>query len=154
MNSIPSFQPKHILNDRFNQRGVAAVEFALVAAILFTLLIGIMEMGRILFYWNTATETTRLGARLAVVCNQDASAVKFKMQEMLNILDTSNISVRYTDINDEICDTDDTCRFITVSITGLTVPTVIPFVPMNITMPPFSTTLPRESMDSANPDCK
>lgn len=40
------------------QRGVAAVEFALVAGIFFSLLIGIMEMGRVLFYWNTATEAT------------------------------------------------------------------------------------------------
>jgi Flp pilus assembly protein TadG len=131
------------------QRGVAAVEFALIASLLFTLLLGIMEMSRVLFYWNTATEATRLGARLAVVCNQDAGAIKSKMQAMLNVLEPGNISVNYQPSS---CDVN-TCRSVTVSITGLTVSTMIPFVPLNIDMPPFSTTLPRESMDSANPDC-
>ena len=67
--------PRHLLR----QRGVAAVEFALIASIFFMLLIGIMEMGRILFYWNTATEATRLGARLAVVCDIGDNAIKSRM---------------------------------------------------------------------------
>ena len=49
----------------FNQQGMVAVEFALIAIILFSFLFGAMEMSRALFYWNTATEATRLGARLA-----------------------------------------------------------------------------------------
>ncbi len=139
----------HRFSQRANQRGVAAVEFALIASVLFMVLIGIMEMSRLLFYWNTATEATRLGARLAVVCNQDASAIKTKMQAMLGVLTPGNITVDYLPSGCGI----DTCRSVTVGISGLTVSTVIPFVPLSITMPPFSTTLPRESMDSANPDC-
>ncbi|WP_227869237.1 TadE family protein [Nitrosospira lacus] len=133
------------------QRGAAAVEFALVASLLFTLLLGIMEMGRVLFYWNTATEVTRLGARLAVVCNKDAAIIKTRMSDMLGILTPGNIDLTYTpggcDIN--------SCRAVTVSITGLSVSTFIPLVPLNISMPSFSTTLPRESMDmdNTNPDC-
>ena len=148
MKSTRKFLPVN----RFKQRGVAAVEFALIAVMLFTLLIGIMEFSRVLHYWNTATEATRLGARLAVVCDQDAAAVKTKMQSMLNILDSSNISVEYIDKDGNSCDPD-SCRSVTVSITGLTVSTLIPLIPLNIGMPPFSTTLPRESLDSANPDC-
>ncbi len=131
------------------QRGIAAVEFALVASFLFTLLFGIMEMSRVLFYWNTVTEVTRLGARLAVVCNKDAATVKTRMSNMLGILTPGNIDITYTpggcDIN--------SCRSVTVSIRGLNVSTFVPFVPLNLSMPSFSTTLPRESMDSANPDC-
>jgi hypothetical protein len=131
------------------QGGAAAVEFALVASLLFTLLFGIMEMGRVLFYWNTATEATRLGARLAVVCNKDAAAIKTRMSNMLGILSPGNIDINYEpggcDIN--------SCRWVTVSITGLNVATFIPFIPLNLDMPSFSTTLPRESMDSVNPDC-
>ncbi len=41
------------------QKGVAALEFALIASVFFTLLIGVMEMGRVLFYFNTAAEATR-----------------------------------------------------------------------------------------------
>lgn len=152
MKSIQRFQPKFSPINRFNQRGVAAVEFALIVTLLFTLLIGIMEFSRVMYYWNTATEVTRLGARLAVVCDQDAAAVKSKMQAMLGVLNTSNIYVEYLDKDGNSCDSD-SCRSVTVSISGLTVSTLIPLVPLNIEMPAFSTTLPRESLDSANPDC-
>lgn len=152
MKSTQRFYPRSLLINRSSQRGVAAVEFALIAALLFTLLIGIMEMSRVLFYWNTATEVTRLGARLAVVCDQDAAAIKQKMQAMLSILNTGNLTVQYIDKDGNSCDPN-SCRSVTVSISGLTVSTLIPLVPLNIKMPPFSTTLPRESMDSANPDC-
>ncbi len=86
MKANERFNSRSASINRFNQRGVAAVEFALIASILFTVLIGAMEMSRVLFYWNTATEATRLGARLAVVCNQDAAAIKTKMQAMLGVL--------------------------------------------------------------------
>ncbi|TXI41436.1 MAG: pilus assembly protein [Nitrosomonas sp.] len=126
---------------------------------LFTILIGIMELSRVLHYWNTATEATRLGARLAVVCNQNAAAVKTKMQNMLGILNSSNISVQYIDKDGKSCDLDSSCRSVTVSISGVTVSTLAPLVPLNIAMPSFSTTLPRESLSSDinpgnhNPDC-
>ena len=137
------------LEARFLQRGVAAVEFALIASLVFILLFGIMEMGRVLFYLNKAAEKTRLGARLAVVCNKDAAAIKARMQSMLYLLAPANIDIAYAP---ESCDIN-TCRFVTVSITGLTVSTFIPFVPLSLTMPSFSTTLPRECLDSANTDC-
>lgn len=49
------------------QRGVAAVEFALVAIPFLLLLFGAMEFGRLLYIWNTAQEVTRNAARQAVV---------------------------------------------------------------------------------------
>lgn len=49
------------------QRGVAAVEFALVAALLFILLFGILEFGRMFYVFNTVQEVTRHAAREAVV---------------------------------------------------------------------------------------
>ena len=45
---------------RGRQRGAAIIEFALVAMIFFTLLIGVMEFGRWLFTLNAAGEATRL----------------------------------------------------------------------------------------------
>jgi len=135
------------------QRGATAVEFAIVAALLFTLLIGIMEFGRILFYWNTATEATRLGARIAVVCNKDDLEIKQKMREMLSFLTDDQISIQY----DPAGCTIETCQTVTVSIApGVSISTVIPFVPITPSLPAFSTSLPRESMDSAggtNPVC-
>lgn len=51
------------------QRGAAAVEFALIAILFFTLLLGIIEFGRLLYLWNTTQEVTRRAAREAVVRN-------------------------------------------------------------------------------------
>lgn len=51
------------------QRGVAAVEFALVAILFFTMLFGAMEFGRLLYIWNTVQEVSRNAARQAVVAD-------------------------------------------------------------------------------------
>ncbi|MFA5170677.1 MAG: TadE family protein [Sulfuriferula sp.] len=49
------------------QSGVAAVEFALIAIVFFTLLLGIIEFGRFLYVRNTVQQVTRAAAREAVV---------------------------------------------------------------------------------------
>lgn len=134
-----------LLPFRHAERGAAAVEFALVAAIFFTLLFGVMEMSRVLFYMNTASEATRLGARLAVVCDVNAPIVKTRMINMLGILTASDISVGYMPSG---C-SNSTCASVTVSVTK-SVNTFIPFVPLTFSLPPFATTLPRESLTSTN----
>lgn len=126
------------------QKGVAAVEFALIASLLFSVLFGVIEMGRILYYMNSAAEATRLGARVAVVCDMNAFAIKTRMQSMLSILATNNINIAYLP---SAC-TQANCQTVTVSITNLTVKTFIPFIPFTLNMPSFSTTLPRESLSS------
>ncbi|MFX1716233.1 TadE/TadG family type IV pilus assembly protein [Paraburkholderia sp. A1RO-5L] len=149
--------PIHRLPGAKRQTGVAALEFALVSTIFFTLLIGVMEMGRVLFYFNSAAEATRLGARVAVVCDINSSQaatnpVVRDMQKMLPILQPANVSVVYTPSG---CDAS-SCTAVTVSVTNVTINTVVPFVPFNVTMPPFTTTLPRESLNSVNgtnPSC-
>ena len=137
------------------QHGAAAVEFAIVAALFFTVLIGAMEMGRMLFYWNSAAEATRLGARLAVVCDLNACQIKTRMRTLLSILPDDKINISYQPAG---CDVN-TCDAVTVSIApAVAVATFIPYVPMALTLPPFATTLPRESMLSTvkgepNPVC-
>lgn len=138
----------HISN-RFRQRGVAAVEFALVSIVFFTLLIGVMELGRVLFYMNSAAEATRFGARIAVVCNIDAAAIQTRMNGRLHLLEPENIQIDY---NPPGC-TRATCQSVTVSIPpGLVVNTFIPFLPQgfSIVMPSYATTLPRESLSSTD----
>ncbi|NMG00002.1 pilus assembly protein [Aromatoleum toluolicum] len=49
------------------ERGATAVEFAIVAMLFFTIVLGIMEFGRVLYVWNTVQEVTRRAAREAVV---------------------------------------------------------------------------------------
>lgn len=61
---------------KIKQRGAAAVEFALVALLFFTLLFGIIEMGRLFYVWNTVQEVTRRAAREAVVTDLLTPAMK------------------------------------------------------------------------------
>lgn len=49
------------------QRGTAAVEFALIATLFFLLLLGVVELGRLFYVFNTVQEVTRCAARQAVV---------------------------------------------------------------------------------------
>ena len=55
------------------QRGVAAVELALVAIPFFLMFLGAIEFGRLMYVWNTVQEVTRNAARQAVVSNFDAA---------------------------------------------------------------------------------
>lgn len=138
------------------QRGVAAVEFAIVSSLLFTVLFGVMEMGRLLWTWNAAVEATRFGARLAVVCDLNDSHIKSRMISRLPSLANSNIVVTYLNppAANNTC-TAANCKAVNVSLTGYTHTTIIPFVPLSLTLPPFSTTLRKEFMSStANEVCQ
>ncbi|MBA5686222.1 TadE/TadG family type IV pilus assembly protein [Rugamonas apoptosis] len=156
MNTSAALRHRHADRPRARQGGATAVEFAIVASVFLMLMIGMMEMGRMLYYWNTATEATRLGARVAAVCDVNDSIIKTKMHAMLDVLPTSAITVSYTP---SLC-TVETCRYVTVSInSGVPIATYIPFVPLALSLPALSTTLPRESMlstvgGSANPMCQ
>jgi len=134
-----------------SQRGVAAVEFALIASILFTMLLGVMEMGRLLWTWNAAVEATRYGARLAIVCDLNDSHIKSRMISRLPSLANSNITISYLNPPFAVntC-TAANCKAVKVSLTGYTHTTVIPFVPLSLTLPPFGTTLRKEFMSSAS----
>ena len=133
---------------RPRQEGATAVEFALVVSILLILMFGIIEFGRVLYYMNAAAEATRWGARCAVVSNINDARIKNGMINRLPLLSSANISINYLPSG---CSSA-TCRTITVSTQGATVQTFIPFIPFTPSIPPFSTTLPRESMDSISND--
>ena len=60
-------KPSIVYSTPRSQRGVAAVEFALIAVVFFMVLLGIAEFGRIMYVWNTTQEVTRRAAREAVV---------------------------------------------------------------------------------------
>ncbi len=100
-NSSPANVKSNVL-----QRGVAAVEFALVAIPFLLLLLGAMEFGRLLYLWNTAQEVTRNAARQAVVSNFDnASIAAIKRSAVFRVNDgflpasseisSANVVIRY-----------------------------------------------------------
>lgn len=152
------------------QRGLATVEFAVVAALLMLLLLAVIEIARMVFVWNTGTEATRRGARVAAVCpvndpsvynvavfNDDATPGP---SALLNGLSSADVRVEYLDaggnaVDCTYCNCDDTCgdapfvsiKYVQVSISNYQHTLLLP-PPLNvtITMPPFETTLPRESL--------
>ncbi|WP_031410087.1 TadE family protein [Thiomonas sp. FB-Cd] len=131
------------------QTGSAIVEFALVAVLFFTVLLAIIDFGRILFQWNAAAEATRLGARMAVVCDVGDPSILAGMRNVLlnQNLTSAQLSVVY---NPSGC-TSSSCTSVTVSISGYQIPFISPFMGFLMpSVPAFSTTLPRESMQSIN----
>jgi hypothetical protein len=132
-------------------RGVATVEFALVALVFFTLLLGTMEFGRWMFTLNAASEATRLGARLAVVCSPtDARDIERRMSEMTVSIAPEHMQISY---QPERC-TAGNCRTVTARVVGATFRPLIPLMSRPFAIPPFEVSLPREYMNSSqNPVC-
>ena len=152
------------------QQGVATVEFAIVSALLMLLLLAVIEFARLAFIWNTATEATRRGARVAAVCPVNAPAIRNVAvfnddatsgpSALLTGLSTADVRVEYLDgggnpVDCTYCNCDDTCgdapfvsiRYVQVSINNFQHTLLLP-PPLNLTltMPPFESTLPRESL--------
>lgn len=135
------------------QRGVAAVEFALIAVLFFSILFGIIEFGRVLFTWNAAVEATRYGARTAVVCDIGDDAVLSNMQQIMPQLTSNNVAVRYARHDGIPCSVG-TCELVNVSVQNLSITPVIPLLNLTLPVPGFETSLMRESLTSAsNPVC-
>ena len=136
-------------NQRIGQLGLVTVEFAVIATAFLFVLFSIIGFANLLYIYNATVHATRLGARLAVVCDTSAAAnIKTKMAAQVSELTTSNINIIYNPIGCNI----NTCQSVTVSVSNFTVAIAGPssFPLGNITIPGFSTTLVRESMNSAN----
>jgi Flp pilus assembly protein TadG len=131
------------------QAGATAVEFALVSALFFTVLIGVLEAGRLLWIWNAAVEATRLGARIAVVCDIGDADIKVRMTQRVPELQTSQITVTYLNppAAANSC-TSANCKAVSVKLSNYNHQTVIPLIPLSLTLPPFETTLRKEFMQS------
>lgn len=152
VNRKPRLNKKTSLHKK--QAGAAAVEFALIAMVFLSLLMGILEFGRVLFTYNAAVEATRYGARVAVVCDMGSAAIVSKMQLILPAIANANVSVTY---EPSAC-VQNTCQRVKVKIQGLNVTPMIPVLNVTLPVPSSETSLLRESMASSiggasNPVC-
>ena len=88
---------------RRGQTGTTTVEFAIVGAVVMTVLFAVIEFGRALFVMNALTEASRRGARVATVCpvNDPAGAATAVFADgsgqstVVNGLTTSNVAIEY-----------------------------------------------------------
>jgi Flp pilus assembly protein TadG len=137
------------LHLRARQIGALTVELALASIVFLTLVLATLEFGRVMFLYTNIIEATRYGARVATVCGTaDTTVVKRKMLKYAsNIgLTTSDITILYPT---NTCSATD-CDPVTVRINAFNVPLSVPFVSLTFPLPPATTSVPSESLDSTN----
>ncbi|MBT8061448.1 MAG: pilus assembly protein [Gammaproteobacteria bacterium] len=145
---------------RRRQSGTTSVEFAIVGALFFIVLFAIVEFGRLLFVWNALAEGTRRGARVAVICPVNHSAIKRvaifsnpggpSTSLVIPGLSEANVQLQY--INENGATLADPVssfrqiRFVKVRLVNFTYQMLIPYFDLNLSSPSFEATLPRESL--------
>ena len=154
-----------------SERGAAVAEFAVASLFFFTLLIGIIEFGRLLYTHNALTDAARRGARYAALHEENKPCVRniviygekhvnAKCQPtgppLINGITAQGVKVNVTYIG---ADTDnlpgDETPIDTAYGTNLGTATVaienfkftlgIPLLNLTITMPDYRTTISAES---------
>ncbi|SFN18716.1 TadE-like protein [Formivibrio citricus] len=167
MNTLPRLL--HRLRQH-RQQGASAVEFALVAIVFFTLLLGIIEFGRVFYVWNSVQEVTRRAGREAVVrwVDQDATIKSLALFDGTALpagaeVAAANINIEYLDVNGAVLTTlpsdpsaniaaclgnTPTCiASVRVSISGASyAPMMGLFTFLAIPIPASTVTMPAESM--------
>jgi hypothetical protein len=159
---------------KIKQKGVYAVEFAIVGSLFFVLLFAVIEFARVMFTWDVLTEVSRRGARLATVCHvqrqsTDVTAPDFRLisaaatpndvltaaifsdadydAKMIPNLTPENIKISYLDYAGNTATTFAQISLVRAEIVDYSHQLLIPFlnIPL-LNSPSFSTTLPRESL--------
>jgi len=141
---------------RTRQSGTTTIEFAIIGSLLFMVIIGIVEIGRALFVWNTVAEVTRRGARVAAVCPPNHAGVARTAifddpggsgdSPVLNNLSVANIQVDYLDANGVNTGGAFPIDYVRVSVVNYQHTLLIPLLPVTLNVPAFATTLPAESL--------
>ncbi len=162
-------------NTPHRQRGAAAVEFAIIAMLLFTLLFGIIEFGRLFYVFNTVQEVTRRAAREAVVSEIDETnhpAISLALFGGNSLpagaeITAANVSIEYlkadrttilteSTLPDNAADNISEClkvepndciAFVRVSIIGATYAPMVGLFPfLSVPIPASTVTMPAESL--------
>ena len=153
-----------------SERGAAVAEFAVAALFFFTLLIGIIEFGRLLYTHNALTDAARRGARYAALHSQNEACVQNIViygekhvnaqcqptgPPLINGLNAQDVDINVTYLG---ADTDNIAEenpidtaygtnlgTATVEIENFRFTLGIPLLNITITMPDYRTTLSAES---------
>lgn len=157
-----------------NERGASMAEFVIVAGFFFTLIVGVIEFGRLLYTHNALADAARRTARYAVLHEKDDPCVKHVAvygesavsvvttdgeevcvasgPALINGLSTSNITVVWEGVDhDTNPNTAPSTNYgmnlgtATVSIVNYDFTLSIPFFRQTLRMPAYRTTLTAES---------
>ena len=98
------------------RRGQALVEFALIIPLFLLLLVGIFDLGRAVFAYNTLTNAAREGARIAIVNQYEPSIIKkAKDQTAIVELNDPSVAIDFYQVNaDGTPDTSSQCALVAV----------------------------------------
>ncbi|MEJ8864481.1 MULTISPECIES: TadE/TadG family type IV pilus assembly protein [Pseudomonas] len=151
--------------NRKYMRGTYTVEFAIVGLLVFTLLFGVVEMGRLYFTVNALDEAVRRGTRLAAVCDISDPVVLRRAifnaagnagnSQLIGDLATTHLTLTYLDVNGaQVANPADlvsvngfrAIRYVRLSLQNFVFNLFIPGFGVPITLPTFRATLPRESL--------
>jgi Flp pilus assembly protein TadG len=146
------------------QRGVSTVEFAIVAALLMIMILGVIEIGRAYYMYAMLDEVTRRGARLAAVCPVNDPAIPqlavfnaagdTSNSTLAMGLSPANVVIEYLDANNAVVANPGNAagfvqiRYVRARVVGFVHQIQVPFVTGigSVLMPELATVLPRESL--------
>jgi Flp pilus assembly protein TadG len=145
-----------------SQSGLATVEFAIVAVVLMTVILAVLDISRLYFAVVSLNEATRRGARAAAVCPVNDPAIaqiavfnasgESGPSPIVAGLQTQHIDVQYLNADGApVASPAGTgfmnVRYVRVRINGgFQLQTFIPGLSQVVPLPDFAATLPRESL--------
>ncbi|MEX2124730.1 MAG: TadE family protein [Woeseia sp.] len=145
-----------------SQSGLATVEFAIVAVVLMTVILAVIDVSRLYFSVASLNEATRRGARAAAVCPVNDPAIaqvavfnasgETGPSPIVAGLQTQHIDVQYLNANGAPVVSPggagfENVRYVRVRINGgFQLQTFIPGLSQLVPIPAFAATLPRESL--------
>lgn len=83
---------------RFTVRGQALVEFALILPVFVLLLVGLLDVGRVVFAYNDASHAARDATRFASVSPLDCDSIFYVIQHQIQGDDAVSVAVSYRPI--------------------------------------------------------
>lgn len=146
------------------QLGATTVEFAIVAAVVFTMMFGVIEVSRGYYVYSMLDDVARRGARLAAVCPVNDPAVPRLAiyndsgdageSDLVRGLTPAHVVIDYLDgANGVVATPGDPAnfmqiRYVRARIVGFEHPIILPLLAglTNVQMPEFVSILPRESL--------
>jgi len=142
------------------QRGLVALEVAIIGTVAMVVLFAVFEIARVFFVFNTLEEATRRGARLAAVCAINDPAVREiavfnasgggASSSLVPGLSTANVEISYlNDAGGVVADPAGNygqIAYVRARIVNFQHQLLIPLFIRTFFTPDFSATVPRESL--------